>query len=318
MKNKRKILIIVLLFMIFFTTGCTKYMRKEDKSGKKSVVINEKTGQSLTANILCKPTEKEVTKLYEKNEKLMMVKLKNLPTCNKFKPSDLKYTSLWESFFIKPLAFIILKIGNLVKSYGIAVMIVGLLIRVLLMPLSKKAILQSENMKKAQPELNRIEKKYKNKTDNESMMAKSQEMMIVYKKYGMNPISGCLVSFLQLPLFFAFLETINRIPAVFEETLLGLQLGTTPLKGISGHNYLYLILIILIILTTYFSFKTSMGTVADDKDNPAIKQTQFMTKFMLVFIAIASLSLPAAIALYWIVTNAFAVIQTKILKRKKK
>ncbi len=185
------------------------------------------------------------------------------------------------------------------------------------MPLSKKAILQSENMKKAQPELNKIEKKYKNKTDNESMMAKSQEMMMVYKKYGMNPVSGCLVSFLQLPLFFAFLEAINRIPAVFEETLFGLQLGTTPLKGIAGHNYLYIILIILIILTTYLSFKTSMGSVSEDKDNPTLKQSQFMTKFMLVFISIASLSLPAAIALYWIVTNAFAVIQTKILRRKK-
>ena len=80
---------------------------------------------------------------------------------------------------------------------------------------------QTENMKKAQPEINRLEKKYANKTDNESLMAKSQETMMIYKKYNINPVSGCLTSFIQLPIFFAFLEAINRVPAIFEGTAAG-------------------------------------------------------------------------------------------------
>ena len=61
----------------------------------------------------------------------------------------------------------IIKLGILVKNYGISVMLIGLAMRVILMPLSAKTIKQSENMKKAQPEIERLEKKYKDKTDSD-------------------------------------------------------------------------------------------------------------------------------------------------------
>ena len=174
--------------------------------------------------------------------------------------------------------------------------------------------MQSELIKKAQPELERLEKKYANKTDQESMFKKSQEMTMIYKKYNINPVSGCLYAFLQLPLFIAFLEAINRVPAIFEESLLTLQLGTTPLVGIKSGNYIYLILIALIILTTYLSFKFSMASSGSSEQQ---QQMQFMTTFMLIFISIASFSLPTAIALYWIVTNGFSVIQTLIFRKRR-
>jgi len=144
-------------------------------------------------------------------------------------------------------------------------------------------------------------------------MAKSQETMMIYKKYDINPMGGCLGSFIQLPLFFAFLEAINRVPAIFEENLLTLQLGTTPLVGIKEGNYLYLILIALIILTTFLSFKFSMNTGSSEQQN----QMKFMSTFMIIFISIASFSLPTAIALYWVVTNGFNVIQTLIFRKRR-
>ncbi len=309
-KNLKKVMLLVIIFILVISTGCTKTM--VDKNNK--AVKNPETGQSLTANILCKPTDKKLYNIYKKNEKSMPVKLKDLPTCDSFTPRKVKYESIWNSIFIKPLAWLILKLGKIVTNYGIAVMILGFLIRLIMLPFTKKTLIQSDNMQKAQPELKKIEKKYANRNDNEAMMAKSQEMMMVYKKYGISPMSGCLMSFIQLPLFFAFLEAINRVPAVFEESLLGLQLGTTPLKGISTGNYYYIILIFLIILTTYLSFKFSMSS---NNNKDAQDQMQFMTKFMLIFISIASLSLPAAIGLYWIVTNGFAVVQSYILKLEK-
>jgi YidC/Oxa1 family membrane protein insertase len=192
-------------------------------------------------------------------------------------------------------------------------MLIGLLIRIILLPFSKKTLRQSENMKKANPELQRLEKKYENKTDNESMMAKSQEMMMIYKKYNISPAGSCLLAFIQLPLFFAFLQAINRVPAIFEDSFLGLKLGMTPAKGFSVHQYGYIILIALIILTTYFSFKDSMTQSSGNSE--AEKQMQFTMKFMIVMISFASFSLPTAIALYWIVTNGFIIIQNKILKK---
>jgi len=306
--KKKRIIIIIMLFLAL--TGCTKYL--SDDNNKR--ITNENTGQSLTSNILCKPADKELVSIYEKYSDNMEVKIEKLPDCNKMKIYDKRnYNGLWVQLFVRPLAWLIIKLGNLVKNYGLSVMLVGLALRIILMPFSAKTVKQSENMKKAQPEIERLERKYKDKTDSESMMQKSQETMLIYKKYNINPVGGCLVSFIQLPLFFAFLEAINRVPAIFEENLLTLQLGTTPLIGIKSGNYWYIILIALIILTTWLSFKFSMSTGNSEQQ----KQMQFMTTFMLIFISIASFSLPTAIALYWVVTNGFNVIQTLILKKRR-
>ena len=302
MKKRTKIFIIALLLILL--TGCTQTL----KDGKEAVT-NEKTGQTLTSNILCKPSDEDLLKTYEKYDGDLKVSLEDLPTCKEFTPNKLKYQGLWESIFIKPLAYIILKFGYLVKNMGISVMVIGLIIRLIMLPIQIKTVKQSENMKKIQPEMERIERKYRNKTDNDSLMAKSQETMLLYKKYEINPVSGCLLAFIQLPLFFAFLEAINRVPAIFEGNFLTMNLGMTPVTGIMQHNYLYIVLIILIIL----SFKISMAS--QDKNSEMAQQMNFMFIFMILMVSVASLSLPTAIALYWIVTNGFAVIQNFIIKK---
>ncbi len=309
---KTKKIITLLLAVLFLTTGCgNKTYLKEDKK----IITYESTGQSLQNNILCKPKEKELYELYEKYNDQLSTKLEELPECENFKPNDIKYKSLWESIFVKPLAWLILKLGIVIKNYGVSVMLIGLGIRLILFPFSKKSMNQSENMKKAAPEIQKIEKKYANRTDSDSMMMKSQETMLVYKKYKINPVSGCLLAFIQLPLFFAFLQAINRVPAIFEDSLFGMKLGMTPWVGISNGKYIYILLILLIILTTYLSFKNSMSNQSSNSEME--RQMQFTLKFMIIMISIASFSLPTAIALYWIVTNGFIVIQNAIFKKDK-
>ena len=144
-------------------------------------------------------------------------------------------------------------------------------------------------------------------------MAKSQEMLLIYKKYDISPLSGCLFSFLQLPIFFAFLEAVYRVPAFFEKNFLVFNLGTTPLEGFKAGNYWYIILILLIIGATYFSFKNM--NVSGDVEQA--KQMKMMSTFMIVFISMVSFSLPTSIALYWIVSNGFTVVQNLILKKGK-
>lgn len=245
----------------------------------------------------------------------MDVKLEDLPKCSKMKVYDKKaYNGLWVQLFVRPLAWVILKLGEFVGNYGLSVMIVGIIIRLILLPFSAKTAGQQENMRKAQPEIERLEKKYQNKTDQESMMRKSEETLMIYKKYNINPMSSCLVSFIQLPLFFAFLEAINRVPAIFENNFWKFQLGTTPLVGIKNGNFYYIILILLIILFTALSFRQSMKSMPGSSDQ--IKQQKFMMIFMTVFIGIASIQLPSAIALYWVVTNAFNVLQMMIFRKR--
>ena len=307
MKKKH---IVILLILVFMLTGCTRYLQDDTKKR----IVNESTGQSLPSNILCKPTSNELTKIYEEYNDKLEVPLEKLGNCADLKYYDSEnYNGLWVQLIVMPLAWLIIKIGNIFGNYGLSVMIVGLLIRVVLLPFSIKMSKQSENMKKVQPEMARLEKKYEGRNDQEAMMAKSQEMMMIYKKYNVSPMGSCLLSFVQLPIFFGFLEAINRIPAIFEGTLGSYQLGTTPLIGLKSGNYYYIILILLIMLTTYLSFKVSMNNGMGNAEQA--KQMKMMTTFMLVFISIASFSLPTAIALYWVVTNGFNVLQNLVIKK---
>lgn len=310
---------LLIFFLAIMLTGCTKQLvvQKTNSKGKKvkEVVRYDKgdnaTGQSLTKNIICKPTEKELVDIYKKNK----VDTDKLVDCKDFKPTIKASEGLWDNIFIKPLAWIILKLGYLVKNFGLAVILAGIAIRLILYPVTKKSAMQSENLKKAQPELQRLEKKYGNKMDDQqAMMQKYQETMAIYKKYDISLFSGCLIAIIQLPLFVAFLEAINRTPAIFEGNFLGLQLGTTPWFALSNGKFWYLIISIIVFVVTLFSLKLN-GTQVTDSSNPAAGSTKMMMNMMVVIITISSLQLSTAIGLYWITSSLFTIIQNLLVKR---
>ena len=306
---KKKIAVVIALILVLMT-GCTKTMVGEDKKR----IENNMTGQALTSNIICKPETESLYNQYKDNEKYMEIKLEDLPKCSEMKVYESSsYNGLWVAIFVRPIAWAIIKFGQLVGNYGVSVMIMGLIIRLILLPFTIKTSKQQEAMKELQPAMQKIENKYAGRTDQESMMQKSQETMALYQKYKVNPLSSCLITFIQMPLFFAFLEAINRVPAIFENDFWVYQLGTTPLYGIKTGNYWYILLIVLILLFTFLTFKNSMSSMSGNSEQQ--KQTKYMMMFMVVFIGIASVQLPSAIALYWIVTNAFAVVQTLIMKK---
>lgn len=309
---KKKLLVLTACFMMLLTSGCgsSKYITIDGE-----IIKNGTTGQQLRKDILCRPSsDHELYDIYKEYEEELDFSLDELPKCEDFKINSNESSSLWEFIFVKPTAWAIVEVGRFVVNLGIAVIIVGILIRLLLLPLQIKTNIQSRNMKKAAPEMQRIEKKYKDKTDQASMMAKSQELMMVYQKYKVNPFAGCLPAFVQLPIFFAFLSAIYRIPAIYEQELLGWNLGTTPLVGMQNGEYQYLVLLILIAVSTYFSFKLTM------KENPTIneeqaKQSKMMMNIMLIMIISSSLMFPAALHFYWIATYVFIAIQTKLVNK---
>ncbi len=306
MKSKKFKKLLIIVCTLFLLTGCTTQL----KDSNKKPVVNETTGQVLTKNIFCKPTDSETIKQYNKNK----VDIDELPKCQEFTILSGNYEGIWDTIFVRPLAWVIIKIGSLLKNYGLAIIVTTLLIRLATISLTKKTALQSENMKKAQPELNKLEQKYKNRTDQESMMQKTQEMMYIYKKYEINPLSGCLFSFLQIPVFLAFYEALNRLPVIFEGNFLGLQLGTTPLTGIGAGKYYYILIIALVIATSYLSMKLN-STAATSKEQQA--QMKMVTNMMIVFLGIASVSLSTSIAIYWITNSTFTILQNLWVKRRK-
>lgn len=331
LKSKKIILLILLVFSI---SGCTKQLKDADNK----LVKNEVTGQTLTKNILCQPSEEETIKQYNQtlekaklkyqeqlnnneitqkdyNKKIdSLVDINLLPKCSEFSITDGNYEGIWTTIFVKPLAWIILKVGSIVKNYGLAVILITLLIRLCLYPVTKKTALQSERMNEVKPELDKLERKYKNKTDQQSLMMKSQETMILYKKYGINPISGCIFAIIQIPLFFAFYEALNRLPAIFEGNFLGFQLGTTAGTALLSGKWQYIIIVALVILVTYFSMKLNKTASMDSEQ---AKTMNIMSNMMIVMISIASFTISTGITLYWISNSGFTIIQNLLVKRRK-
>ncbi len=311
-ENKKTVKILLLVLSLVMLTGCTKTLTDENKKAVK----DEASGKTMTENILCRPTNESAIKIYEENN----VDIDALPKCENFQPFD-EYEGLWTTIFVKPLAWVIIKIGYLLGTIGLsqglangfAIILSCLAIRLILYPFTKKTAMQSEKMKEVQPQLEKLEKKYKNRTSEEDQKRKAEEMMMIYQKNKINPVSSCLLSFIQIPLLFAYLEAINRTPVIFENKFLKLDMGTTVSHGIMSNLwYLYAILLLLILATSYLSFRKTL------KDQTAMAaQMKGTIYFMLAMIVIAAFSLPVALGLYWITSSIFTVIQNLIVERKK-
>ena len=282
MKKNKKILLVLCATLLL--TGCTKYAKTEDNK----VLTNENTGQRIVENIICKPTDSETLKIYEDNS----IDINELPECKEYNMFNTKYEGIWNSIFVKPLAFLVIKLGQLIKNYGCAIILITLAIRGILFPFTNKAALQSEYMNEAKKELDKLEKKYEGKTSQEDQMAKSQEMLMIYKKHNINPLSSCLFALIQIPLFFAFYEALNRIPVIFEGKFLGLALGTSPMSGLTHGNFFYLIIVVLVGVTTYFSFK--LNSASNNSDPVMAAQMKMMSNISIFSMLFASKFLHAS------------------------
>ena len=310
--NKKTIKILLLILSLAMLTGCTKTLTGEDKKPVKY----EETGKALTENVLCRPTDENVVNIYKENN----VDIDKLPKCETFKPFS-EYEGLWTTIFVKPLAWAIINIGLLLEKIGLgkglangfAIVISCLVIRLILYPLTRKTAMQSEKLKEVQPQLEKLEKKYKDKTSEEDQKREAEEMMAIYSKNKINPLSSCLLSFIQIPLLFAFLEAINRTPVIFENKFLKLDMGTTISHGIMSNLwYAYIIFLLLILATSYFSFRKTL------KDQTAMaKQMKGTIYFMLAMILVGAFSLPVALGIYWITSSLFTILQNMLVERKK-
>lgn len=300
--KKNKLRILILLLVISLLGGCTKYM----KDGK-NPVVNPKTGQRLVENILCQPSDKESIKIY-KNKKVDIDKLKK---CSEFTPFNSEYEGLGNQLFVKPLSWLIIKIGSIFKSYGLGLIIVTILIRLMLLPITIKSQKQGKKLQEMQPEIQKIDKKYEGKNDTKSMQDKGLELTMLYQKNKINPFAAIMTPIFQIIILFAFFEAIQRVPAIFEDTFLIFDMAKTPAQALKHGNSLYLLLTALNIVITYYSFKSLPNPDPNASGNK-------MARMMVLFIGFTSLFMPTALNLYWITSSLVAILQTAILNKEDK
>lgn len=114
-------------------------------------------------------------------------------------------------YIMEGIFFVIDKIG--IPNIGLAIILFTIVIYLLLMPLTIKQQKFSKLQVKMNPELQAIQKKYKNKKDNDSMMAMNMETQAVYAKYGVSPSGSCIQLLIQMPILLALYRVISNIPA---------------------------------------------------------------------------------------------------------
>jgi len=211
--------------------------------------------------------------------------------------------------------------------------IVGLVIviRIVLIPLFVKQIHASRRMQLIQPEMQKIQKKYKGKTDPESRQAMTQETMGLYKRTGTNPFSSCLPILLQSPVFFALFRVLQGLPKIANGTqepigpmtrvLAGSAEGSTVFGAPLSSYFLeaqnlntQIVTVVLIILMSATTFTTQRQLMmknmpANALDNPFAKQQKVLLYLMPIFFAISGINFPIGVLLYWTTTNLWSMGQ---------
>lgn len=214
--------------------------------------------------------------------------------------------------------------------YFVGLIIVTLIVRTVGWPIYAKSNALTLNMQQAQPELDRLKEKYQGKSDETSQKKMQAETMAIYKKYGINPF-GCLLPFLQMPIFIAMYQVVRRVPlsngmidGVVTEGVKNysdLNYSFLWIKDLGGPDPLY-ILPILVGALMFFYQRYSMKK-PDYLQNKKFKsekalQSEKTMKMMSYFMVIMLVSIAiqnAGIALYWVVGNAYQFLQT-YLNRK--
>jgi YidC/Oxa1 family membrane protein insertase len=222
---------------------------------------------------------------------------------------------------------------GLPTGWAWAMSIVGLtaVVRVLLIPLFVKQIHSSRRMQLIQPEMQKIQKKYKGKRDPESQKAQQQEIMDLYKRTGTNPFASCLPILIQSPFFFALFQLLNNLKGQAE----GVKEGIGPITqqvaaeiersnifgaSLSDHflgstitntKILTAVLIVLMSVTTFTTQHQLMrkNMPASALDNPFAKQQKVLLYLMPLFFAISGVNFPIGVLLYWLTTNVWSMGQ---------
>lgn len=200
---------------------------------------------------------------------------------------------MWEAF-IGLLASALESLYNYTGNYGLAIIILTVAIRLVLMPLTVTQMRSMRRMQALQPEMEKLQKKYKD--DKERL---NREIMELWQKHKVNPMSGCLPLLLQMPILFGFFQTINRME-------FGSQAGFLWIGNLANPDPF--ILPILAGLTTYWQTRVTTPTAGDPTQ-------KVMLYIMPVFFAWISRSFPAGVALYWVIQNLFGVAQQYGLNR---
>ena len=215
-----------------------------------------------------------------------------------------------------------------------------LVIRAALIPVFVKQIKAQRGMQLLQPDLKKLQDKYKGKTDQLSRQAMAQEQMAMYKKHGTNPFSACLPMLIQMPFFFALFQVLSGISSAkaggtgigamnvdqvkqFDESsIFGAPLSASLLHGGGGNQTaVWVLSIVMILAMTASQFITQKQIMAknmseDAMASPFMRQQKMMLYILPLVFGVGGINFPIGVLIYWTTTNLWTMGQQFFVIRR--
>lgn len=217
----------------------------------------------------------------------------------------------WLTLISYPMNWLLNLFQGWFGNWGIAIICMTIVVRIVIWPLHKKSYMSMKRMSLIQPELTKLKEKYPD--DAQKVNA---EMMKLYSKYGINPVSGCLPMLIQIPIFFAFYRVLQHAAELRGQSFFGwihdLSLPDTvcqiplPFSG-SWDSIAFNILPIIMAVTMVLQMR--LTPQAGDKTQ------RMIMNFMPVMFFFFCYSFASALALYWTTQNIISIGQTLLIRR---
>jgi YidC/Oxa1 family membrane protein insertase len=233
--------------------------------------------------------------------------------------------TLWNVILYKPLFNALIFLISIVPGHnvGLAVILLTVIVKLILFPLTKRSIVSQAKLKQIEPELNAIKINYPDK------QTQAQKTLELYRANKVNPFAGCLLILIQIPIIFALyfvffkgltfnennlnlLYSFVNFPAVMSQNFLGVAMQTPSLifailAGVSQFLQVH--------LSPAFK-KNKDAPVASGFAGQMQKSMNVQMKYILpIFIAFVAYKISAAVALYWITSNVFTIVQEMLVRR---
>ena len=214
----------------------------------------------------------------------------------------------WFDKLAKPALFLLNFFYGYVGNYGIAIILVTILIKLLFWPIAQKGLKSMKNMQKIQPKMAKLKEKYK---DDKTRL--NEEMMILYKTYKVNPVGGCLPMLMQIPVFFALYKVLlQAIELRHAPFMLWITDLSAPDRLFIGIDLPYLGgLPVLTLLMGGSMFLQQRMTPA-----PADPTQAKIMMFLPVIFTFMFLNFASGLVLYWFVNNLLSVAQQYLINKK--
>jgi YidC/Oxa1 family membrane protein insertase len=216
----------------------------------------------------------------------------------------------WFDVLGKPMLWLLNFFHQYSGNYGLAIILLTVLIKLVFWPITQKGMKSMKNMQKLQPKIAKLRERYK---DDPAKM--NQEMMTLYKTYKVNPVGGCLPMLIQIPFFFALYQVLlAAIELRHAPFMLWINDLSAPDRLWIGFDipYLHGIPIMTLLMGASMFFQQKMTPTTADPTQARIMQ------FLPIVFTVMFINFASGLVLYWFVNNLLSILQQYLINRQNK